>query len=390
MIPDGAPPATDARQPFHTRLAVIAVAAMFGLTYSLAAPLIALRLAASGLDDAWVGANAAMHAVGVLLIAPVLPLLVVRFGMRRLVLAALLLAALVLAAFAADPPVWLWFVLRLMLGIASETLFVLSETWTSQLAGEASRARIMASYMTAMSLGFAAGPLLLSVTGTQGALPFLAGAVPLLVAMAVIAAPGLAAPPVAAPGKGGLFRAFGLAPLALAATVVNAAVEAAGLSFLALYAIGLGWPQGRATGLVSTMMVGAIGLQLPIGWLGDRMDRLRLVALLALTSAVGALLWPLVLAHRWASFALVFVWGGVFVGIYTVMLTIVGSRFRGADLVGIYAAMGLTWGVGALLGPTIAGFAMEALPHGLPLFVAVACLGFLAFVMLRRRRLAPA
>jgi hypothetical protein len=39
------------------------------------------------------------------------------------------------------------------------------------------------------------------------------------------------------------------------------------------------------------------------------------------------------------------------------MLTIVGSRFKGGELVGIYAVMGMTWGLGALLGPALAGIA---------------------------------
>jgi hypothetical protein len=37
------------------------------------------------------------------------------------------------------------------------------------------------------------------------------------------------------------------------------------------------------------------------------------------------------------------------------MMAIVGSSFAGAELVGIYAVMGLVWGVGALLGPALAG-----------------------------------
>lgn len=48
---------------------------------------------------------------------------------------------------------------------------------------------------------------------------------------------------------------------------------------------------------------------------------------------------------------MLFLWGGIFVGIFTLMMTLVGSRFDGADLVGIYAVMGLVGGVGALLGP---------------------------------------
>jgi MFS family permease len=368
-----------------SRIAVIATAAMFGLTYSLSAPLIAFRLADDGLDETWIGINAGMHAVGTLLIAPVLPSLAAFFGVRRLVLSALLLAILVLLAYAASPPLWGWFALRILLGMASEILFVLSETWTSHLSTEATRARAMATYTAAMSLGFAGGPLLLSFTGTDGRLPFLAGALPPLAAMLLIGLPRLTAPEMHEPGPRNPLQTFRLAPIAMAATALNAAVETAGLSFLALYATALGWAELRATSLVSVMMIGAIVLQLPVGWLGDRMDRMRLVSWLALAAAAGALLWPLVLGNEQLAFAVVFIWGGAFVGIYTIMLTIVGGRFKGAELVAIYAVMGLLWGAGALIGPPLAGLAMDATLHGLPFFVAFACLVFSAFLIWSRR-----
>ena len=80
-----------------------------------------------------------------------------------------------------------------------------------------------------------------------------------------------------------------------------------------------------------------------------------------------------------------FVWGGVFVGIYTVMLAIVGERFRGAELVGIYAMMGLAWGVGALIGPASAGFGMElSRVWGLPIVVADGCALFAIFMASKR------
>jgi hypothetical protein len=77
----------------------------------------------------------------------------------------------------------------------------------------------------------------------------------------------------------------------------------------------------------------------------------------------------------------------LFVGIYTVMLTMVGGRYSGSDLVGIYAVMGLAWGGGALIGPSVAGFAMGLNPYyGLPVFVAIACALFSVFMSLSRSR----
>nr|WP_209490499.1 MFS transporter [Xanthobacter flavus] len=351
---------------------------VFGLTYSLSAPLIAFDLAARGLSEALIGANAAMHAVGVLVTAVALPRMVATLGPRRLILMSIGLSALTLAAFPVMPAVWLWFVLRLFLGMAAEALFVTSETWINALSTEKTRARSMAAYTAALSVGLALGPLILSLVGTEGAAPYLLGAGVALTAAVFVASPRVTAPHFDEPTIGNPVHFVRLAPLALSATMLNAAIETAGLSFLALYAVGLGWAEEHATRLMSVMMIGAILLQLPIGWLGDNMDRRRLVILLALVSAVGAAVWPLALGSAIATYALLFVWGGAFVGIYTIMITLVGSRFKGGDLVGIYAVSGLFWGLGALVGPLGAGFAMQVHPHGLAAFATLACALFAA------------
>ncbi|BBE70892.1 MFS transporter [Oharaeibacter diazotrophicus] len=368
-----------------SRAAVIATATMFGLTYSLAAALIALDLVARGASEIVIGANAAMHAVGVLVTATILPRIVAAFGIRKLVILALATAAAVLIAFPAAPWIWLWFPLRFLLGMSSEILFVLSETWTNSLSTEETRARSMAAYTAALSIGFASGPAILSVVGSDGVTPFAIGAVISLAAAVFVASPKVSAPAFDEPATGNPLRYMALAPVAISSTVLNAAIETAGLSFLAIYAVQLGWAESGATRLMSVMMIGAILLQLPIGWLGDKMDRIRLLAILAVTATVGALVWPLALQDETATYALLFVWGGAFVGLYTIMLTVVGSRFQGSDLVGIYAAMGLMWGVGALVGPLAAGAAMQATQHGLAFFAAAACGAFALFAIARGR-----
>ena len=86
---------------------MIVAATIFGLTYGLSAPLIAVDLAERGATEWLIGLNAAMHAVGVLIIAPFLPSLAVRFGPRVLLVGAPALSAIVLAAFPYMPAVWL-------------------------------------------------------------------------------------------------------------------------------------------------------------------------------------------------------------------------------------------------------------------------------------------
>lgn len=358
------------------RGAVIATAMVFGLTYSLTAPLIAFDLAERGFGETMIGANAAMHAIGVLVTATVLPRLVAGLGPRRLIFVSIGLSAATLCAFPLVPLVWLWFPLRILLGMAAEALFVTSETWINAFSTEATRARSMAAYTAALSVGLALGPLILSFVGTDGALPYFVGAGIALTAAAFVASPAVTAPTFDEPSASNPLRFMRLAPLALSATMLNAAIETAGLSFLGLYAVSLGWAEENATRLMTVMMIGAIVLQLPIGWLGDMMNRRKLVIGLAVLSTLGAAVWPLALSNGPATYALLFVWGGAFVGIYTIMVTLVGSRFKGGDLVGIYAVTGLFWGFGALIGPMGAGIFMQVHGHGLALFAALVCGAF--------------
>ncbi|MCB8882440.1 MFS transporter [Acidisoma cellulosilytica] len=366
-------------------ISLIATGLIFGLTYGLTAPLIALVLRQMGFGDSFIGANAAMHALGVLLVAPVLPRIAWRMGPKLPMTAALLGAAILLTLFPAMPTVWLWFPLRILLGIVSETMFVMSETWLNQLSDDKSRTRTIASYTVALSAGFALGPLILTAVGTDGMLPFLIAAGIALVALMSVAMPWVRAPAFEQPQHSNPLRYLALAPVALFATFVNAALETAGMSFLPIYAMHLGWAEEAATLLLSVLLVGAIALQLPIGLLGDRMDRRRLAIVLGVISTIGALMWPIAIHSPFLAYPLLFVWGGVFVGIYTVMMAQVGSHFKGGDLVSVYAVMSVAWGAGAAVGPFGAGLAMQITTHGLPYFAALACGLFTILALVRRR-----
>jgi MFS family permease/uncharacterized membrane protein HdeD (DUF308 family) len=363
---------------------LVATGMIFGLTYGLSAPLLALTLTQMGFSESFVGANAAMHAVGVLLVAPLLPRLAWRVGPKLPITGALLAAAAALALFPVMPAIWLWFPLRLVLGAASEAMFVMSETWLNQLSDESSRTRTMAIYTAALSLGFAVGPIILTAVGSEGLPPFLIASGMALIALLSVAMPWVHAPTFERPSHPSPLRYLALAPVALGATLVNAALETAGMSFLPLYAMNVGWDEPSATMLLSVLLLGAIIMQLPIGWLGDRVDRRRLVVGLGIASTAGALIWPYVIGSAPLAYALLFIWGGLFVGIYTVMMSLVGSRFQGGDLVSIYAVMSVAWGVGAFVGPSAAGVSMNLAQHGLPYFAAIACAAFTALALLRK------
>jgi MFS family permease len=102
---------------------------------------------------------------------------------------------------------------------------------------------------------------------------------------------------------------------------------------------------------------------------------MRLCALVAIG---GGLLLPLLANMPVPLLVTLFLWGGVTVSLYPVALSMVGDRFAGAELVAGNAALIMLYGIGSLVGPAIAGVAMDLWnPHGLPLTIAMIFLAFL-------------
>lgn len=356
-------------------ISVIFSVTVFSLTYGLSSPLIAFKLLNAGMSESAIGVNAAMHAVGVFLIAPFLPALFRRYRPLTLIVVSLCAITVIFMLFGVVSfP--MWFLLRMGLGLFSEIIMVQTETWLNGSTVERARGKVLALYTAGMSLGFATGPLILAWTGSDGNLAFYVASVLAALAIVFIFTSGMPRVEGHEEKPETLGNSLKLAALPIMATVLNAAVEVLGMNFLSLYAIKLGWSESASALLISVLMFGAILLQLPIGWLADRVDRLKLMTTLAFIAAALAFVWPHILAFHLLSYVMLFIWGGIFVGIYTVAITWVGERFKGGQLAGIYAAMSVAWGAGALAGPLLGGFAMTFSLHGLPWLTGALCLVF--------------
>lgn len=367
-----------ARAPDRLLIAVIASVAVVGATYSLSTPLLAYALEARGLPSWLIGLNAAMAALAMILLPPVTPALVRRFGTVDTLYGALALTGLAVALFAATDNLVLWFALRLLLGVGLTGLFVVSEAWINHLAGDGRRGRVLGLYAAALAVGFTIGPALLQLTGLAGALPFLVGALTagLAALPLILARPRQAADPFVTAGEARQGQIARLAPLAVGAGLLFGVVEAGVLSLLPLWALQNGL--GTSTGIQLMMWLGAgnIALQWPIGWLADHFDRRRLILLCALAGLVGAATLPL-LAGTLLLYTALFFWGGCLMGLYTVGLALLGERFNGPDLASANAVFATAYGLGALVGPPLVGLAMDLVPrHGLPLALGLACLAY--------------
>jgi hypothetical protein len=106
----------------------------------------------------------------------------------------------------------------------------------------------------------------------------------------------------------------------------------------------------------------------------------------ALASLAGCLLLPSIF-NSWLIWPLVFIWGGVSFGIYTISLIQLGERFTGQALIAGNAAFALVWGIGGLVGSPATGLAMQLIGHqGLPSSLGLLSCVLAVFLMAERRR----
>ncbi len=368
-------------------VAAIACISVAGIAIGLYYPLLSLILESRGTSRTMIGLNSAMPALAMLMFSPLIPRLATAVGLKPFIFACLATeASLVLLLKAFDDLVW-WFPIRFAMGISAVGLFVAAETWINQLALERTRGRLMALYNMTLSAGFVLGPLIILITGIEGWAPFVIGAAIIALAVLPLVWAGGAAPTLAGRSSFGVLAFVRIAPSLATAVLVIAVIEGAAGALLPVYGIRSGFGTDGAALILSTLLLGSIALQLPIGWLADKVDRYRTMMLCGVGGAGGAILLPFVIDRGPLLWPVLFFWGGLAAGIYTVAMTIVGERFRGAELITANAAFGVLWGLGGLAGPALAGAAMDLWdPHGLMAVLAVTCILFVALTAARQWR----
>ena len=386
--------AVTAQDPRWRQLVVATVAlAVASFGHGLTMPLLSLVLNHQGVDETLIGLNTGAYFIAVFAVAPLATRLLRARGPALLMLLSVLATAVLLVLLRAFPNVWLWFPLRFALGMAASFLWIAGEAWVNHAAAETHRGRIIAIFGVVVSAGFALGPLILSMTGTDGWAPFLITTALLLVAAAVLAG-ALGSSPRLRGKTGPLARYVLLAPVAMFGYFVFAAGDAVLLTFLPIYAVGIGIDEVDAIRLLTVLAVGSMALQYPIGWLADRVSNYAVVTAITVVLLAGSAALPWALPNPVVSIVFMFFYGGALGGLYTMSLVLLGRQFKGADLSAASAMLSVMFCIGGFIWPSAGGAAMDwfgadAMPVSLvaayTIFLAIVAAAWLGGPSSRRR-----
>jgi MFS family permease len=367
-------------------VAAIATISAVGVAIGLGIPLLSVILESRGHSATMIGLNAAVAGIASIVAAPFAAPIAARFGVVPTLLAMLLMGGLAFFGFHFFTDFWMWVVLRVFLHFALTMLFILSEYWINAAAPPERRGLVLGIYGTVLSMGFALGPWLFAQIGSVGMAPFAVGFGIIVVAMLPVLFAWKESPDFHEEEHVPFAPFIWAVPTATAAVFVFGAVETGGFALFPVFGARIGYSEANAALLLTTIGLGNVLMQIPIGLLSDHVkDRRKILLACTLIGLLGMGLLPFIYYSWYLVAALLFVWGGAVAGLYTVGLAHLGSQLTGRELASANAAFVFCYAVGMLVGPQAIGIGMDMMgPSG---FAVALALFFAAYALLVGSRL---
>ncbi|MDF9774662.1 MFS transporter [Pseudomonas baetica] len=319
-----------------------------------------LRLAADHVDSLWVGALMAANYFGLVLGGKIGHRLIARVGhIRAYSACAGIVGAAVLGHGLVD---WLpaWLFLRVIVGLGMMCQYMVIESWLNEQAEARQRGLVFSGYMIASYLGLVMGQLILVMHPALGlellmlvALCFALCLVPVALTRRIHPAPLHPAP---------MEPRFFIkrVPQSLS-TVLGAGLIVGSFYGLApLYASQQGLSTEQVGLFMGCCIFAGLLVQWPLGWLSDRYDRAVLIRSFAFSLALAAL--PLAIMPQVpleVLFLAGFVCSLVQFCLYPLAVAFSNDHVEGDRRVSLTAMLLVTYGVGASIGPLVAGVLMK-------------------------------
>lgn len=279
-----------------------------------------------------------------------------------------------------------WIFLRFITGACIAGLFVVSESWLNDVSTNSTRASLLAVYNTVVTVGLAAGSLMLNLGDTTGIILFVVGSVLLSVAaIPVTLAPHEAPIPETAhviPTR----EVVRSAPLGVVGGVMSGLGVGAVLGFGAVYASRAGFGVSGASQFVAAVLAGAVIGQIPLGNWSDRTDRRLVMGAAGGLIVVGGVIGlgaTSVASFSGALVAAAFIGAGAF-SLYGLSLAHMADYIEPTAMISAGATLITANGLGAASGPFLASvFIANFGPGGLFYLLIVGAVPFCVFVVLR-------
>ncbi|HBZ93004.1 MFS transporter [Pseudomonas sp. UBA7530] len=325
-----------------------------------------LRLTEEGAGDAWVGGLMAAYYFGLVCGGKFGHKLIASVGHIRSYVACAGLATVIVLLHVLVERLEVWLLLRFVMGAVMMNQYMVIESWLNEQSENHMRGKVFAGYMVAVDLGLVVGQGLLAMSPTLDYKPLVLVAMCFASCLIPLAVTRRVHPAklVAAPLEIGFF--WKRVPQALGSIFVAGLMVGAFYGLAPVYASRSGLDTTQASLFVAMCIIAGFCAQWPLGWLSDRLDRSWLIRGNAVLLCLTAIpMWGLFDLPYWLLLANGFVTGMLLFTLYPLAVALGNDHVEQSRRVALSAMLLTTYGVGACIGPLLAGFMMQHFGPGM-------------------------
>lgn len=326
--------------------------------------LVGLRGGIEGFSSTELAIVTSGYFLGFLSGARLTPLMIQRVGHVRVfaALGSFMSAGLIALPLLTEP--WAWTVLRVLVGFCMSGIYVAAESWLNAAATNDTRGKVLSAYMIAQTLGIIGAQGLLTLGDAGTSVLFICASILVSVSFAPILLSATVAPAIEVARPMPLSNLFKGSPLGTVGIFLLGSIYATQSGMGAVFGTQIGLTATQIALFVAMLFAGALVLQYPIGWLSDRMDRRKLIFGLAVLGAASCLMGWVTGGGLWPLMGAAFLAGGVTTPLYALLLAYTNDSLSASDMPAASGGLVFTFGLGAIGGPLVTGWAMQWLdPH---------------------------
>ena len=344
---------------YRTYLVLFLCALIIGIKLGTLIPLLSLILESRGYSNTEIGLNVVAQPLAVILFVRITPIIIHKIGLARSIVIAQIFTILLYFTFPIFESLTAWFIIRFLIGFAGALAWNAFDTWMLSMANDSNRGKIVTIYNTVFVIGFAIGPMVISLTGIEGWLPFVVIAALSFLAIIPLITIKIDDPKLPEKKSLPVFAAIIAAPTIFGAAILCGLDDVMFVSFFPIFMIKSNFSQDLALQYVTITLVGGVICQPIVGVLLDKVNKRLLMNIAVLITFICPIIFALFINNFYIMAISCFMWGGAASGIFAISLTMLGERYSASQVAGATAILVMVFEVGSLTGPLIGGRVMD-------------------------------
>ena len=296
---------------------------------------------------------------GFLVGSRVAPQMIRRVGHVRVfaALASFVSAILILYPAFTNPVAWACG--RIAIGFCFSGVYVAAESWLNNSADNSNRGKALSIYMIVQMFGIVSAQALLAIGDATGYALFIVSSVLVSISFAPILLSVAPTPAFETAKPMPLRTLIETSPLSCLGMFLLGGVFSAQFGMSAVYGTAAGLSVTQISLFVSSIYIGALLMQYPIGLFSDRVDRRLVILVVALLGGLASVVAFLNGEYFGALLIVAFIIGGTSNPLYSLLIAYTNDYLEADDMAAACGGLIFINGVGAISGPLIIGWVMD-------------------------------